>query len=152
MGRHPLLRALLGVLRHGSNHADAHMLAGQCGQTGLDVGVAVVAFDQQGHDLPLHSRGHAGHGRRSAKDLRQCLLGGGFPGIQGRTRHAECATELGDDTILAVMCKHITGRLHPLGGCVRMRLTHGILPGALVDAAHQPYTPGRFCATRSAKL
>jgi hypothetical protein len=129
MRGHPLLRALLGFLNDGGNRANAQLLAGQRVQAGLDVGVAVVAFDQQGQDLPLYGRGQADHGRRGAKDLLQCLLGGGFPGVEGRTRDIERATELRDETIFAGMCKHVAGPLHPLSGCARMRVTHVVLPG-----------------------
>src|SRR5262245_3630911 len=73
-----------------------------------------------------------------------------FPGIQGRTRHADGSPQQADRSILMVACKHLTSPLRPLLGRARMTSTHMVLPDTLVDVAHRPYAAGSFRASWSA--
>src|SRR5262249_12068440 len=124
----------------------------QACQTDLDTAIAGMAFDQQLQDL-THQCGPR---------LRwgECGLEGVFertparlrPGIQGLARDTDLPTQVCDQAVVPLMCEHLADPLRPLLGRARMRTNHRFLPGAVVDMAHLPYAPGRFCATVRARV
>lgn len=120
-------------------------------ETDLHVGIAALTLDQQGQDVP----GQIGRGWHRCAGLGKgpCQRGPsvGFSGVQRLVRDLNVPAQGTDDPIFVGVCKHVCGPLRALGGRVNMDLTHGILPGWMADAAHQPYTTGSFVASRAAK-